>query len=307
MRALLDAAWYARRNGLEGPDAAWHHFCEHGLDPNPLFDRQWYRAAYPDSALADPLDHFLEAGSARALSPSPLFESEWYLQNNPDVREAGADAYSHYLGWGRYEGRLPNHWCDPAYRGNPTLDLTLPPGFIPEDLLGYIPHYTTLSRLVSGAEPTTFFAPRTPWWIFAKVAAEPEKIHLDREAVFVGGRREFFSGTNVHTPDVIATGPEGYRAFQVRYAVSPIIRNALTTLGRDLGSPGIMECVQDEIAQALANRPDVPSPEINIVADTMSAPLLQRQLATSAFAAVNIVTLDPGYLCRVKLLQEKPA
>jgi len=300
LRALFDASWYARRNGLAGEDAAWQHFINHRrrycLEPNPLFDCLWYKTVCPGSGANDPLDHFLETSSANPVSPSPFFECEWYLEKYADVREAGLNPYRHFIEWGRHEGRLPNHWCDPAYTGDPTFDLDLPAGFNVEDLLQYISHYTTLNRLASGAEAGVFFSPKSPWWIITKVAAPLDKRHTNADGFLLGGRRESFSGFDVHDANINAAVVCGYRAYQVRYAVSPVVRNAITVLGRDPSVPD----VQEEIAQAVANRPDVPLSEINLVVDTMFVSKLRRCLAGSPLAAMKIVTLDSGHLCRVK-------
>lgn len=44
-----------------------------------------------------------------------LFDAEYYLAQNPDVREAGVDAYTHYLNQGWKEGRDPNAYFDTDY------------------------------------------------------------------------------------------------------------------------------------------------------------------------------------------------
>ena len=305
-RVLFDPAWYARRHGLVGEDAAWEHFCAHrdtlGLEPNPLFNSSWYRAAYPGSASADPLDHFLQSNSADGRSPSPFFDSRWYLENNADVSGAGLDPYRHYFEWGRHEGRLPNSWCDPAYAGKRVFDPDVPAAYDVDDLLGYIPHYTTLDRLISGVDAGSFFSPATARWIFAKVAVPEKRPAPNASAVLLGGSREQFSGISVHLPDGDGAQIGHYRAFRVRYAVSPMIRNVVTALGCN---PDSSECIADlkeTIARAVARRPDVPPSEISLVVDTMAAPAMHRHLAESPLASIRIVTMDPGYLCRAQLL-----
>lgn len=305
-RLLFDPAWYGRRHGLVGEDAAWQHFCAHrgthGLEPNPLFDSRWYRAAYSVSASLDALDHFLIANPKDTRSPSPFFDSRWYLETNADVRGAGLDPYRHYIEWGRHEGRLPNPWSDPAYTGECAFDLDVPATYGVDDLLGYIPHYTTLDRLVSGAEAGSFFFPGTPFWIFAKVAVPDERPAPGTDAVLLGGSGEQFSGVNVCLSDEDGTRTGHYRAFQVRYAVSPMIRNAVTALGRDPGSSGCLADLKDRIARAVGRRPDVPPSEINLLVDTIAAPAMRRYLADGPFVEIRIVTMDPGYLCRAQLL-----
>lgn len=307
-RLLFDAKWYARRNALGGEDAAWQHFrSQKGIqrpEPNPLFDSRWYLAACPN-ALADPLEHFLRSDPASAPSPSPFFDRDWYLANSADVREAGMSPYRHYIEWGRHEGRLPNRWCDPAFTGDPIFDPKVPDDFAVDDLLGYIPHYTTMARLISGVEATSFFSPKAPCWIFAKVDSSDESPDADTATILLGGRREVFSGSSVHAvaADVASVG--SYRAFQVRYAISPIIRNAVTMLGRDYDAADSTEGLREELADAVAHRRDLSLCEINVVVDASRAHLLRAQLADGPLAALNLVTLEAGYLCRVKLLEAK--
>jgi hypothetical protein len=305
-RLLFDAKWYAKRNALGGEDAAWQHYCRqqdiHRPEPNPLFDSRWYLAGCP-SASADPLEHFLRSDPASAPNPSPFFDRDWYLANSADVREAGINPYRHYIEWGRHEGRLPNRWCDPAYTGEPIFDPEVPDDFTVDDLLGYIPHYTTMARLISGAEATSFFSPKNPSWIFAKVASSNESPDADTAKILLGGRREVFSGSSVHTADANAASLESYRAFQVRYAISPIIRNAVTVLGRDYDAVDVRE----ELAHVVAHRQDLSFREINVVVDASRAHRLRAQLTDSPLAALNFITLEAGYLCRAKLLKAKAA
>jgi hypothetical protein len=46
---------------------------------------------------------------------SGLFDADWYLADNPDVSEAGVNAFSHYCAYGWREGRKPNFYFDPAW------------------------------------------------------------------------------------------------------------------------------------------------------------------------------------------------
>lgn len=43
------------------------------------------------------------------------FDRAYYLEQYPDVRAARIDALTHYLGWGRHEGRRPASWFDPEW------------------------------------------------------------------------------------------------------------------------------------------------------------------------------------------------
>lgn len=72
------------------------------------FDAGWYKKAYPDlGKLSDreALEHFLRLGSAELRNPNSHFDSLYYLRANPDTR--GANPFSHFLLYGRFEGRQP--------------------------------------------------------------------------------------------------------------------------------------------------------------------------------------------------------
>lgn len=301
-RELFDWKWYAARNGLAGEDAAWAHYLTEGvkrsLDPNPLFNSQWYHARHPESLDMGALRHFMSAKVSRALRPSPLFESDQYLDSNPDVRSAGINPLAHYLKWGRHEGRLPNRWCNLAFAGHPVFDTELPADFLPDDMIGYIPHYSTLARLVSGAEASAFLYPSVPHWIFAKLAKRNEDALRVEEVAFIGGRREFLSGSRVFAFDNESDAPERYRAFLVRYAVSPIIRNAISALGRDLSAIDELERLRDEVERAVAANPNVPISCFNAVIDADFKARVDQCFSSSAFSAINIVSLEKGSLCR---------
>lgn len=304
MRPIFDAAWYARRQGLNGEEAAWQHYLANGvrqqLDPNPLFDSRWYHAAYPGSASVGAVVHFLTADTAQALCPSPFFDSDWYATNNADVRAAGLNPYVHYIQWGRHEGRLPNRWCDPAHDEPTTFDPDVRADFAPEELLGYIPHYALLAHLTSGADVSAFLAPRTSHWIFARLAREGAA--SGKDAVLLGGARAQFDGESVYEPDAGADIVGRWRAYRVRYAIAPLISHAVTLLGRDLGSAEAMARGVEVVARIAANWPHIPLTQINVIVDAPFTVALRQHLAQSPLAAISVVGMAPGYLCRVKLL-----
>ncbi|WP_300274758.1 glycosyltransferase family A protein [Halomonas sp.] len=79
------------------------------LEHSPWFDAEWYRAEYPDVALAglEPAAHYLRLGEALGRRPSPGFDSAWYLAEYPDVARAGVSPLLHFIAHGEQEGRLP--------------------------------------------------------------------------------------------------------------------------------------------------------------------------------------------------------
>lgn len=78
-----------------------------GLNPDTLFDTNYYLAHNPDVAAAhvDPLLHYEQFGSHEGRNPSAAFSTNGYLQHNADVATAGADPLLHYVVYGQAEGR----------------------------------------------------------------------------------------------------------------------------------------------------------------------------------------------------------
>ena len=81
-----------------------------------LFDRKWYKRAYPDVAASkhEPIVHYLLFGAFEGRKPNPLFDSAYYLSQNPDVRSSGINPLLHYIQWGEREMRRPSADFDPA-------------------------------------------------------------------------------------------------------------------------------------------------------------------------------------------------
>jgi len=82
---------------------------------HPLFDPQWYLAAYEDVAAADvnPLHHFAEHGLAEGRRPNEFFDPQWYLRQNQDVAATGMPAAYHFAGFGAMERRNPGPTFNP--------------------------------------------------------------------------------------------------------------------------------------------------------------------------------------------------
>ena len=77
-----------------------------GLDPDPLFDTNWYLAHNPDvrGAGVDPLLHYEEYGWHEGRDPGPSFSTDGYLASHPDVRASGIDPLLAYV-----ESGMPGH------------------------------------------------------------------------------------------------------------------------------------------------------------------------------------------------------
>lgn len=84
---LFDADWYRARypeTAASGTDPLTH-FCRNGWregrTPNFYFDTSWYCAKYEVAEDANPLVHYLERGEREGAWPSPRFDPEWYRSN----------------------------------------------------------------------------------------------------------------------------------------------------------------------------------------------------------------------------------
>ena len=110
---LFDADWYsaAYPDVPAGRFDPWRHYRHHGAregrKPNEWFDVRQYLEFNADVP-RDPLaalDHYLLDGALEGRDPGPEFLSLWYLHENPDVAAAGMNPLLHYLRVGRQEGR----------------------------------------------------------------------------------------------------------------------------------------------------------------------------------------------------------
>lgn len=111
---LFDAGYVAwRYGGLRGvttPEGYAAEGWSSDLDPNPLFDTDFYRTQVSpaDAEGLSPAEHYCAHGAKAGLDPGPLFSTRTYLTLYPDVAEAGVNPLGHYLNYGAAEGRLPN-------------------------------------------------------------------------------------------------------------------------------------------------------------------------------------------------------
>ena len=159
---LFDPVWYRLNNAdsfrpayawpLARPaDPAWHHVSSGRLlDPNPLFDTDWYVAKRPEAAGRGnvPLLHYLSRGAAEGLDPNPDFSSADYFRRYPDARASGLTALEHFMSVGAREGRDPRH--HPAAQPKRSRNLRLVCVFSHFDAAGRILPYVQryLSELV---------------------------------------------------------------------------------------------------------------------------------------------------------------
>ncbi len=94
--AAQQAAWSYATSG-------WHK----GLNPDALFDTNYYLSHNPDVAAArvSPLLHYEEYGWHEGRDPSAQFSTHKYLDAYADVKNAGLDPLLHYVVYGQGEGR----------------------------------------------------------------------------------------------------------------------------------------------------------------------------------------------------------
>jgi Rhamnan synthesis protein F len=134
---LFDSVWYQLNNSdsfrpayvwplARHTDPAWHHVSlGRLLDPNPLFDTDWYVAKHPEAATRGnvPLLHYLARGAGEGLDPNPNFSSADYFRRYPDAQASGLTALEHFMLRGAREGRDPRHEpaSQPRGSGNPRL------------------------------------------------------------------------------------------------------------------------------------------------------------------------------------------
>lgn len=90
--------------------AAWSYATsgwQKGLNPDTLFDTNYYLSHNPDVAAArmSPLLHYEEYGWHEGRDPSAQFSTHKYLDAYADVKNAGLDPLLHYVVFGQGEGR----------------------------------------------------------------------------------------------------------------------------------------------------------------------------------------------------------
>ena len=97
-----------------------------GLQASLYFDDAWYRVTYPvvqkqieAGVVSSSLHHYLTNADPTSFDPSPDFSEQYYAETNQSLFQeivAGKyrNYYAHYLKIGRFEGRRPTPWFDPA-------------------------------------------------------------------------------------------------------------------------------------------------------------------------------------------------
>jgi GT2 family glycosyltransferase len=86
---LVDKSFYCARLGRRDVDPVRHYVstgAAAGLNPNPLFATNWYRARHEDLGASgeNPLLHYLKHGRKPGYDPSPNFDTAWFVERERD-------------------------------------------------------------------------------------------------------------------------------------------------------------------------------------------------------------------------------
>jgi len=105
----FDPAW--RRRKYPGGDGGLRAYVEAGEaageKPCAVFEPGWYAQTYGlDLARQSALAHYLRHRDKNIFNPNRYFDIACYLDGNPDIRDADIDGFSHWYGWGQFEGRI---------------------------------------------------------------------------------------------------------------------------------------------------------------------------------------------------------
>lgn len=107
---LVDQNWYLNTySDLKGSsvDAVEHYFLfgwNEGRNPNEFFDTDWFIENNKLTGIC-PLLYYIKYWKEKFLDPSLSFDSKKYLYANIDVLNAGIEPLTHYINYGKTEGR----------------------------------------------------------------------------------------------------------------------------------------------------------------------------------------------------------
>jgi len=156
----FDAEWYRQSGAMnaQGPAEPLEHYlkigAQRGLAPSPFFDPAFYRASIGREipAYRPDIVDYCTLGWMEGGIPCPAFSPVGYLRANPDVAAALFEPLSHYVRFGRAEGRpggvkeeAAHLIRRPAINGIPML------GRPYEKLIGFDPKPKKPSRLANPA------------------------------------------------------------------------------------------------------------------------------------------------------------
>jgi lipopolysaccharide biosynthesis protein len=79
-----------------------------GHQPCEYFYPHWYHARYSLPEGVSALANYLESDPQTGMNPNPVFDAQYYLQQNPDVEQSEIDPVVHYFRQGWREMRNPS-------------------------------------------------------------------------------------------------------------------------------------------------------------------------------------------------------
>lgn len=167
---LFDTEYYLSSNpdvASAGINPLFHYLtagAREGRKPNPLFSDVWYWSQNPDVARAGalPLIHFLEYGDAEGRDPHPLFQVSWYLQQHATARDSGMNSLAHYLRAGERADLSPNPWFDPGHYRRQL-------GWPADTTASLLAHYHEIGAF-EGKDPSSAFSSHEYWDLHRDVA-----------------------------------------------------------------------------------------------------------------------------------------
>lgn len=85
-----------------------------------LFNIPYYKSQFHNSRdISDPIHHYVTVGHIKGKNPCPTFDTKYYIQNNTDIQKVSMHPFTHYIKYGKNEGRLG---CDPKVDRLPTYN-----------------------------------------------------------------------------------------------------------------------------------------------------------------------------------------
>jgi hypothetical protein len=103
---------------------------DHIVKRSGLFDGEWYLNAYPDvkEASANAFTHYCSYGWKEDRRPNFYFDPEWYCENYPELCTPGRNALCDYVESGERKGASPSPLFDTSwYRNEHSLDVEVSP------------------------------------------------------------------------------------------------------------------------------------------------------------------------------------
>lgn len=240
LEILLDPVAYAAAGveDLASGMTPLEHFLsvglQRGLSPHPLFDAAWYRSKHGLPGTENLFLHFMRVGERAGLAPGPFFDPAWYRHVNPDVAAAGVNSLVHYVEYGRGEGRSPSPIFDPTTPAGAHGVITLEAsgGEDASWILAMAPRPTTLTRLMTGWEVTSYSDPQA----VSQILLPTRTLETDEipQAVVIGASRAVYDESGQGA--LLAQGARpGWALAHVTHMVAPRLGPAIHLLG--LGEP----------------------------------------------------------------------